>query len=318
MAFCGNCGCKNPEINRFCLNCGAKLYYSYDQYLDANGKPHEGEIERIGGAPPAPAQGNDIPIPVVMPEPQNTQGYQQPYQQNYQPPVEPQAEQEPIIMSPYAEANEAPVQQPPAEEPPQQTYQQMPTDAPQEEEKRSKFKFSLAAPDEVRRPVEYLNGCPNNNKNFRFIGMGTAVVAFVFLILGLTVFSLSGNGINYGSILSIGLGENGTIVLVFAIITLLIGIIAVLIPIFNVISGISLIGSLMLILMNTAVYPTIDSTSMILIIAMAVLSIAMGVLSSVFMMKYVRSNARNVTMMQCSVMAWMGPKKPAEKKRGII
>lgn len=318
MAFCGNCGCKNPEINRFCLNCGAKLYYSYEQYLDANGKPHEGEIERIGGAPPGPAGSNDIPIPVVMPEPQNTQIYQQPYQQNYQPPVEPQAEQGPIIMSPYAEANQAPVQQPAEEQPAQQTYQQMSTDAPQEEEKKSKLKFSLAAPGDVRQPVEYLNGCPDNNKNFRFIGMGTAVVAFVFLVLGLTVFSLSGNGINYGSILSIGLGENGTVVLVFALITLLIGIIAVLIPIFSVVSGIGLIGSLALIMMNSAVYPTIDSTPMILIIAMAVLSIMMGVLSSVFMMKYVRSNARNVTMMQCSVMTWMGPQKAPEKKKGIF
>ena len=158
-------------------------------------------------------------------------------------------------------------------------------------------------------PMEFLPGCPDNNKKFRMIGMGVAVVSFIFIIVGLVAIQISGGGESLGSILSISLGDGGTVILVFAIITILVALIAILIPIFSVISGISLIASLCLILMNTARYPSVSMSSIIIIAVIAILAMAAGIVASTFMAKYARSNVRNVTLMQCSVISWLGVNK---------
>ena len=346
MVYCGNCGSQNPDINRFCLNCGAKLYHSYDEYRDANGQPHQGEIERLGGSPRAesnvppvyspPPVTEPLIIPVVNPEPHHEEPSV--YQQEPQPAAEQSSysyREEPPRYDPvqeppqYSSYQEAPrntsYQEPPRnasyQEPPRGYPYQSPNSGSQQQQKEPRFKMKFSKPNisfkpskgfkpaaymaaagQMRRPIQYMEGCPNNFIKFRFIGMGISVAAFILILLAMTAVDLSG----YGSIFSIGTGERGTMVLVLCILILLVSIVSILIPVFYIVSGITLMGTLLLVLMNSSVYPHIGTTSILLVILLSLVSMLLGVVSSVIMARYVRANARNITLFQSSILAWTG------------
>ena len=58
----------------------------------------------------------------------------------------------------------------------------------------------------------------------------------------------------------------------------------------------------------------VDNTGFTLVLVLGIVAIALGVIASLVMNKYVRSNVRNVTMFQCSLFTWIGIRDPVNKQ----
>ena len=275
MTFCGQCGTRNPNINKFCLNCGARLFNSYEEYAETYGEDACPE-EQLG-------------TPVNNTPRSRPQGYRQ-------------NGRLPRSASRFNLRSNSNGQRHSTRNP----------------EKPFSLSNIIAPPGQVRLQTTVLEGSPKNNINFRWIGMGLSAASFIITIVALFAISLSGNGVNYGSLFGIGTDEGGGAVLALAIITLILGIIAIFVPIANFITGISLIGAFTLVSTNSAVYPSIDSGTLLIFILLAILIIFLGIITTIFVFRYVRSNVRNVSILECSIFLWIGKttlvlKRPKEE-----
>ena len=261
--------------------------------------------------------------------PQQPPQYQNPQPQ--QPVYEQPAYQEPVYQQPSGIRTYDAAQQPQFQNPqPQQPVYQQPQEPvyqqPVEEPKKSRSKFFKKSEKTERpkpaneQPVMHntygysrsnpvvLEGAPNNQKNLRFIGMGLSGAAFVMIIVAAVAIPFSGNGMDYGSLISIGSAKNGTAILIFAIVAIIFGVLGILVPMISMVSSISLFGTLALLMINSSSYPGIGTTQVLVFTVVVVAGMLIALLATAFMSKYARSNVRNMTIFQCSMYAWIGEK----------
>ncbi len=152
--------------------------------------------------------------------------------------------------------------------------------------------------------VIYMYGAPNNNVNFRWLGIILAVVSLAMVFVSLVAIPADMSDMG-NTLLSLGLGENGLFILIFVIICIVIGIIGLLIPLFNIVTGVCIIATGALVMTNSGFSDNITTAGFLVIVAMALIVIVTGLLAAMFMSKYVRSNVRNVNMLQCCLWSWM-------------
>ncbi len=284
MTYCGNCGSDNPEGNRFCFNCGAELPLQPQQSNMGYIPTMDTEIERI--RPYDPNANYYVP---PQPPQQNYQ-QQQPYQQQYMPQQQYPPQQGYQQYPPAVYPGQQQQQYPP------QGYQGYPQYPPQQYPGQRQ-----------REPPFYLYGAPNNQISFRWIAIILSIATLVMTILTLTIIPVTEND----SLIGIGLGEDGLYVLIFCIMTIVIGILSLLVPLFNIVTGVCVIGTITLIFTNSGF--AVTDTTLILFILMGVVIMVLGLVSSLLMTKYVRSNVRNVTMFECSLWTWIGIKMPQDQ-----
>ena len=280
MTFCGNCGSDNPAGNRFCFSCGAELGTVHAGPQMNYEPPVEEEIERIGAYDP----NKNYNIPPAQPYQQ-----QAPYGQPQQP-----YQQPPYGQNPYQQ--QAPYGQPYQQAPPYGQQYPYPPQQPYG-----------AYPGQQKQPIAYLPGCPDNNKNFRFISIILAFAALVVTVVAL--FAIPMDGADMATTLfGIGVAEDGLPVLVFAIVSLVIAAVGIFLPIVSIVTGVCVICTAALILTGTG-FVGLDA-NVPLVIGLGAVVIVLGLVSSLLMNKYVRSNVRNVTMFQCSLFTWKGIPAP--------
>jgi hypothetical protein len=307
MTFCGNCGSDNPAGNRFCFNCGAEITSPPPQpEFGFNQGP--AEIERIGAydpnvnypAPPMPGQ-----APQYQQQPygyqqqpyqdqaqqyqQQAYGYQQPYQQIPGQPQQPYQEGQQYQQLQYQQ--QYPGQQPygyqqPYQQPYQQQYQQ-------------------------QRQLTYLYGAPNNASSARMASIAMAIVTLAMTII--TLVAIPVNWSDFGTTL-IGIGMNHGAVLAFAIVSLVIGVIGLMVPLFSVVSGVCIIATAFL--AKDLPNSIFTNETLIIYVALAVIVMILGLIASMLMMKYVRFNVRGVNMFQCCLFTWKGIPMPPGYSQG--
>jgi hypothetical protein len=241
--------------------------------------PQHEEVERIAAYDPNKTY-YSAPIPPTYP-----QGYQQGYQQ---PPYGQQQYQQPYPAQPYQQ-----------QYPPQPVYQQ-PYNPYQQG-----YNNPYAQPPRPQ-PV-YLYGAPNNNTTFRWLGIIMAIAAAAITLVTLFVIPIGNTGL---SLFSMGFEENGAILLIFTILALVLGVIGILMPALALVSGVSIIGTVILIYTNIQYQSDFNLESLMVFILVAIVIIVLGLIASTFMNKYVRSNVRGVSMFQCCIMTWTGVKMP--------
>jgi len=199
-------------------------------------------------------------------------------------------------------------QQPPQQYPPQQypQYQQQ----YQQQGYGQYPPMGQYPPQQKQAPQPvYLYGAPNNNANLRMTAIILSIATLVVAIV--TLCGVPTDNGDFGTtLMALGLGPDAAVLLVFVILTILIGIVGVLIPIFSIVTGVAIMGCLTLVLTNSAYH--VGLVSMIIFLVLALLVILLGLFTSLMMNKYVRSNVRNVTMFQCCLMTWKGIKLPGE------
>ena len=298
MTFCGNCGTNNPAGNRFCFNCGAELTVPSEEPR-MNYAPQNEEVERIGAYNPNIHQ-NVSNQPPQQQQFQQPPGYQQQYQQQpYQQYAPPAGQYQNQQYGQYPGQQYGQYQDPQYGQYQGQQYNQYPGQ-----------QYGQYQQDPPKQLV-YLYGAPNNNVKMRIIAIIVSIAALAVAMVAL--FAIPSDLSDFGTtLLSLGLGEDGMIVLVFVIISLVVGIIGLLIPIFSIVTGVCIIATAALILTNPGFSDTMDITGMLVFVVMAVLVMGLGLLSSLMMSKYVRANVRNVNMLQCSIMTWTGVRVPQE------
>ena len=276
MTFCGNCGSENPAGNRFCFNCGAEITSPPPQpEFGFNQNP--AEVERIGAYDPN-ANYSIPPTPGMM------------YQQ------QPQYQQQPIPGQP-----QQPYQQPYQQPFPEQGQYQQPYPGQQPYQQYGYQQYQQPYYGQQGPQIAYLNGAPNNAKQLRLISIIMSVVTMVMTIV--TLVAIPVNWSDFGTSL-IGIGMNHGAVLAFAIISLIIGVIGLLIPLFSVVSGVCIIATAFL---AGGLPDTIfGNETLIIYVALAVVVMVLGFLTSMLMVKYIRCNVRGVNMFQCCLFTWKG------------
>ena len=163
----------------------------------------------------------------------------------------------------------------------------------------------------------YLYGAPNNNKNLRFIGMILSIAAFALTVVAVCAIGIIKDPETDAiqTLISFGLNDsNGMFILVFSILTIVIGVASIIIPMFSVVSGVCAILTGALPMISTGDLPQcVVNSGFYTILALGIAAIVLGVAASFVMNKYVRSNVQNVTMFQCSLFTWMGIRVPADR-----
>ena len=207
-------------------------------------------------------------------------GQQQPFQQPYQQPYQQQPGQQQYMQQPYQQQ-----QYPPA------PYQQF-------------------NPYGGRPQPFYLQGAPNNNTNLRWIAIILAIATLAVTLVSLFVIPIDDSGT---TLLGLGLDDpDAMVVLVFVIISLVIGIVGVFIPIFSIVTGVCVIATVALLFTNEGY--SFDTSVLFIFVGVSVVIMVLGLIASLFMNKYVRSNVRNVTMFDCCMMTWKGVRLPVQQQ----
>jgi len=285
MTFCGNCGSNNPSGNHFCFNCGAELIVPQEDPRMGQPQPGNPEVERIGAYNP------NVNYNIPNQPPQQQYNQQQQYgQQQYN-------------QGQYQSQQYGQYQQPQyGQRPPYQQQQYG-----QQQYNQGQQYGQYQQPQDSS--VIYMYGAPNNNVNFRWLGIILAVVSLAMVFVSLVAIPADMSDMG-NTLLSLGLGENGLFILIFVIICIVIGIIGLLIPLFNIVTGVCIIATGALVMTNSGFSDNITTAGFLVIVAMALIVIVTGLLAAMFMSKYVRSNVRNVNMLQCCLWSWMRIRMP--------
>ena len=324
MSFCGNCGSDNPASNRFCFNCGAELPPAPVE-PQMGQTPVNNEVERIAAYNPQKNYNAAAsPVPQVQQQPQFDQQQPQYGQQPYQQPGE-QYQQQPYQQGSAQNPYQQPYQQQPQYA--QQQYQQQPQYGQQQYQQQPQYNQQPYQPygqPQYGQPygqpaaagMMVMDSSMGTNKNLRFIGIGLAIAAFVVTIVALCAIGVitPKDSDSLQSLISFGLSSEGMVVLVFAILSIVIGVASIIIPMFFVVSGVCTILTAALPMINEGLKLYVDNTGFTLVLVLGIVAIALGVIASLVMNKYVRSNIRNVTMFQCSLFTWIGIRDPANKQ----
>ena len=302
MTFCGNCGADNPEGNRFCFNCGAELSVAPEEPKAGYSPVMSNEIERIGAYDP------NVNYYVPPQAHQEQRLYQPPYEQQY-PPQQPQYGQQ---------YQQPPVPAPQQQMPPQQNYHQQQYPQQPQYQQIAQYQHSQYAAmgypqqqyGKSKEPV-YLYGAPNNSKGARYAGMVLPIVGLILVLVAMFVIPTGKNAAD-STLFSLGTSDVGLPILIFVIMSIAMGVVSVITPIFSVVSGVCVIATAAIV--HLKVVPqlpaTMDVNTFIMFIGIAVGVMIIGILATVMMNKYVRSNVRNVTMFQCCIMSWKGVRVP--------
>lgn len=314
MTFCGNCGSDNPAGNRFCFNCGAELPPAPVEPQMGNNPTVNNEVERIGAYDSNANYYSAAAAPVQQ---QQQQQYQQPAydQQPYQQQQPYQEAQQPYQQQPYQQQQD-PYQQQYQQQGYQQPYQQAPPQPAYQQPVYGQQPYQqpqYGAQPGQKLPMAFLYGAPNNNKNFRFIGMAVSLAAFVMTVVAICAIGLIKNPEtdSLQTLISFGLNDsNGLFILVFSILSILIGVVSIIIPMFSVVSGVCTILTAALPMINKGLAPYVNDGNFVLIIVLGIAAIVLGIAASFIMNKYVRSNVQHVTMFQCSLFTWIGIRMP--------
>ena len=326
MSFCGNCGSDNPASNRFCFNCGAELPPAPVE-PQMGQTPVNNEVERIAAYNPQKNYNAAAsPVPQVQQQPQLDQQQPQYGQQPYQQPAE-QYQQQPYQQESAQNPYQQPYQQQPqyGQQQPQygqQQYQQQPPYGQQPQYNQQPYQpygqpqYGQPYGQPAAAGMMVMDSSMGTNKNLRFIGMGLAIAAFVVTIVALCAIGVitPKDSDSLQSLISFGLSSEGTVVLVFAILSIVIGVASIIIPMFFVVSGVCTILTAALPMINEGLKLYVDNTGFTLVLVLGIVVIALGVIASLVMNKYVRSNVRNVTMFQCSLFTWIGIRDSANKQ----
>jgi len=290
MTFCGNCGIENPEGHRFCFNCGAELpilpeepEMGYTPTMDNH------EIERIGAYDPNVNY-------YIAPKPVHTEvSYQQPPapQQFGQPPY-----QQPPMQGQYGQ----PQYQQQGYQYNQGQYQQPPMQG------QYGAGYAPYGAPRSREPV-YLYGAPNNKKGLRFVSIIMAIAALAVTMVSIFVLPADMHSSDT-TLFSLGMAKDGIAVLIFAMVSVALAIISLFIPMFSIVSGVCVIATAAIVELKIGISFAMDQTAFILFIVLAVVIMILGIIASMLMGKYVRSNVRNVSLFQCCVLTWKGIRIP--------
>lgn len=109
------------------------------------------------------------------------------------------------------------------------------------------------------------------------------------------------------TLLRVGLMDGETTVMALVIVTLVISLVSLIMPLFNVLSGILLIvASFMAYNDMTALFSQLSSPGFIVFILLAVYVIILGVVSTIFMKRFIDNNVGGVPLFRACYLTWTG------------
>jgi len=154
---------------------------------------------------------------------------------------------------------------------------------------------------------QYIEGAPNNNLNFRWISMGLSVAAFAVTLIALFGIGFGTAGHSY-NLFGVGFEDGATMALILSIMGLVFGIASIIVPILNIPTGLFIMGAAAVACSNSEYCP--DSMTLVIFVAIAIVVMLLGFIATRFVKQYVYSNVRNITLLQCCLMNWLGIRLP--------
>jgi len=153
----------------------------------------------------------------------------------------------------------------------------------------------------------------NPRNGMRYGGIILALIAFGLTAALLFIIPLNVTGWDTSTTLY-NLAVNGTAkdlaIIGFVIAALAIGIFSIIVPVFSLVSGATVISIVVALYYKHASTIGMDFNSLLIILGLGIVVILLGVIASVMMSKYVRSVKSGVSMFSSCIFTWIGvPRK---------
>jgi hypothetical protein len=214
----------------------------------------------------------------------------------------PPEEKEYIPPAPEQQAYQQPYQQPP--------FQQYPPYPPYPPPQYNPYQRQPLYKQLMSSKPKYLDGAPDNNIQFRWISMGLSVAAFAVTLIALFGIGFGAGGHSY-NLFGVGFEDGAVMALILSVLALIFGIGSIIVPIMNIPTGLFIMGAAAVACSNSEYCS--DGSSLIVFIALGIVVIILGFIATRFMKEYVYSNVRNINLLQCCLMNWLGIRLPGSE-----